>query len=133
MKQLLILFTVFAGLFILSSCSTVLNSTTQEILLKSQPPNANILVDGKKFGTSPQFVNIDRGSNHVVKFQLDGYDVYETQITRKISFWFWGNALNAFIPGMLIDGFTGSMYTLLPDQIDVELTPAKIEDPVKKK
>ena len=107
--------------------------TSQELVLKSNPPNANIIVDGKKFGTSPQMVNVDRGKNHVVKFQLDGYEIYETQVTRKISFWFWGNALNGFIPGMVIDMFTGSMYNLLPDNIDVELTPAKVEVSEKKR
>jgi hypothetical protein len=110
-----------------------MHSTSQDLVLNSNPPNANIIIDGKKFGTSPQLVNIDRGTNHVVKFQLDGFEIYETQVTRKISFWFWGNALNGFIPGMVIDMFTGSMYNLLPDDIDVELTPVKIEVPVKKK
>jgi PEGA domain len=133
MKRLLILLLASISLFVLSSCATVMHSTTEEIMLKSQPPNANITVDGKKFGTSPQLVNIDRSSNHVVKFQLDGYQDYETQVTRKISFWFWGNALNGFIPGMVIDTFTGSMYNLLPDEINVELTPAKVEAPVKKR
>ena len=81
----------------------------------------------KKFGLTPQIVNLERGSNHVVKLELDGYEVYETQITRKISFWFWGNALNGFIPGMVTDMFTGSMYNLLPEKISVELIQAKQE------
>jgi hypothetical protein len=116
-----------------SACSTVLNTTTQEIELKTTPPNAKITVDGKKFGMSPQQVNIDRGTNHVIRFELEGYETYETQLTRKISFWFWGNALNGFVPGMIIDMFTGSMYNLLPENINVELVPAKVEAPVKKK
>ncbi len=121
------------GLMLLSACSTIMHSTSQELELKSNPPNAKITVDGKKFGTSPQLVNIDRGANHIVKFELEGYEIYETQITRKISFWFWGNALNGFIPGMVIDMFTGSMYNLLPDKIDVELTPTKVAEPLKKR
>lgn len=114
-------------------CATMLNTTTQEVELKSNPPNAKVTVDGKKFGTSPQIVNIDRGSDHVVKFELDGYQTYETQLTRKMSLWFWGNALNGFIPGMVIDYFTGSLYDLLPEQVTTELTPAKIELPIKKR
>lgn len=104
-----------------SACSTVLNTTTQEVEIKSNPANAKITIDGKKYGTTPQIVNIDRGSNHVIKFELEGYQTYETQLTRKISFWFWGNALNGFIPGMIIDMFTGSMYNLLPGKIETEL------------
>jgi uncharacterized protein YceK len=133
MRRLFILILVISGAIALSACSTVLNTTTQDVELKTTPPNAKITVDGKKFGTSPQVVNIDRGSNHVVKIELDGYETYETQLTRKISFWFWGNALNGFIPGMIIDMFTGAMHNLLPDKIEIELIPAKVEIPVKKK
>ncbi|MDP2038254.1 MAG: PEGA domain-containing protein [Ignavibacteria bacterium] len=115
----------------LSNCSTVLNTTTQDVEIKTVPANAKITIDGKKFGTTPQVVNIDRGSNHVVKLDLDGFEPYETQLTKKISIWFWGNALNGFLPGMLIDMFTGSMYNLLPEGISVELQAAKPE-PQKK-
>lgn len=131
MKKLYLLITI--GLLSLTGCSTMINTTTQEVELKSNPPNAKITVDGKKFGTSPQVVNIDRNSDHVIKFELDGYEPYETQLTRKMSLWFWSNALNGFIPGMAIDYFTGSIYNLLPEQVATELTPAKVETPVKKK
>lgn len=121
---------MFIALF-LSNCSTVLNTTTQDVEIKSVPANAKITIDGKKFGTTPQVVNIDRGSNHVIKLDLDGFEPYETQLTKKISIWFWGNALNGFLPGMVIDMFTGSMYNLLPEGISVELQAAKPEPPKK--
>ncbi len=111
----------------LSSCSTVLNTTTQDVEIKSNPANAKITVDGKKFGTTPQVINLERGNNHIVKLELEGYEAYETQLTRKISFWFWGNALNGFLPGMLIDMFTGSMHNLLPEKVDVELTQQAVK------
>lgn len=134
MKRILLFIFLIGYAILLNSCSTFINSTTQEIEIKSNPVNAKIIVDGKKYGTTPQKLNLDRGSNHVVKLDLDGYEVYETQLTKKISFWFWGNALNGFIPGMLIDMITGSMYNLLPDKIDVELTtlPAKLDKGTKK-
>jgi hypothetical protein len=117
----------------LASCSTVLNTTTQDVEIKSTPVNAKILIDGKKFGTTPQTVNLERGSNHIVKLELDGYEPYETQLTRKIAFWFWCNALNGFIPGMITDMFTGSLYNILPESINVELQQAKPAVPNKKK
>jgi len=117
---------------LLCSCSTILNTTTQGVELRTNPQNAKITIDGKKFGTTPQIVNLDRGSNHIIKFDLDEHDSYEIQLTRKISFWFWCNILNGFLPGMITDMFTGSMYNLLPEKIDVELTPAKVEQKKKK-
>jgi len=118
---------------LMTNCSTVLNTTTQDVEIQSVPANAKITIDGKKFGTTPQVVNIDRGSNHIIKLDLDGYEVYETQLTKKISSWFWVNALNGFIPGMAIDMFTGSMYKLLPEGVSVELTPAKPDASKKSK
>jgi uncharacterized protein YceK len=131
MRKLCIATFIFLLIIIFSGCSTALNSTTQEVELKTTPANAKVTIDGKKFGTTPQVVNIDRGSNHTVKFDFDGFESYEIQLTRKISFWFWGNALNGFIPGMLIDMFTGSMYNLLPEKVEIELTPAKVEQKKK--
>lgn len=129
------LINLLAGLLILglNACSTVMHSTTQEVEFVSDPPNARISIDGMKFGTSPQKVNLERGANHVVIFELEGYAIYETQVTKKISLWFWGNALNGFIPGMTIDMFTGAMYNLLPEKMEVQLTPAKVEETKKKK
>lgn len=133
MRRVFVLILALSSLLTLGACSTVLNTTSQEVELKTTPPNAKITIDGKKFGMSPQVVNLERGSNHVIKFELDGFESYETQLTRKISFWFWGNALNGFIPGMIVDMFTGSMYNLLPEKISVDLTPAKVEAPAKKR
>ncbi len=133
MKKIFIVLSLSIVMLQYIGCSTVMHSTTQSIELKTNPPNAKITIDGKKFGTSPQVVNIDRGTNHIIKFELDGYETYETQATRKVSNWFWLNALNGFLPGMVIDMFTGSMYNILPENIDVELTPAKVVDEKKKK
>lgn len=132
MKRFGVLFFAITISIFFNACSTVLNTTTQELEIKTTPPNAKITIDGKRFGLTPQVVNNDRGSNHVVKIELDGYETYETQITRKISIWFWGNVLNGFIPGMVTDMFTGAMYNLHPENINVELIPAKPEKPTKK-
>jgi hypothetical protein len=133
MKKVFIILSALIAIVTFNACSTVFNSTTQSLMLKTDPPNAKITIDGKKFGTSPQTVNIDRGTNHIIKFELDGFETYETQATRKISNWFWLNALNGFLPGMVIDMFTGSMYNILPSGIDVELTTAKVIEEKKKK
>ena len=109
-----------------------MNTTTQEVEIKSTPANAKIVIDGRKFGTTPQTVNIERGKDHIIKLSLDGYDLYETQMTGKISAWFWFNVFNGIIPGMLVDMITGSMYSLYPETINIELQQAKPAVPNKK-
>ena len=133
MKYIFIILSVCIGLAGFNACSTIFNTTTQEIELNSNPPNAKIYVDGKIFGTTPQVINIERGVNHTVKFELEGFEAYETQITRQMSNWFWFNALNGFIPGMSVDLLTGAMYSLFPDEMNAELSPSKVETKTKKK
>lgn len=118
---------------LLCSCSTMINTSTQEISIKSTPANAKLFIDGKKFGTTPQVVNIERGSIHVVKLEMQGYEPYETQITKRMSSWVWANVFNGFLPGFAVDYLSGSLYYLLPESLDIPLTPLPvIEKPVKK-
>ncbi len=133
MKRVFLILLLISVSQVFNACSTVLNTTSQNVEIKSEPPNAKITIDGKKFGTTPQVVNVERGNNHLIKLELDGYDTYETQLTRKISTWFWFNVLNGIIPGMVTDMFTGAMYNLLPDIVEVELQPAKVIEPPAKK
>lgn len=133
MRKLFLFILVLIAFVFINACSTVFHSTTQSIELKTNPPNAKITIDGKRFGNTPQVVNLDRGKDHIIKFDLDGYETYETQTTRKLSNWFWVNALNGFIPGMAIDMFTGSMYNILPESVDAELSTAKVIEEKKKK
>ena len=125
--------TLLGFITLFCSCSTVINTTTQEFGIKSTPGNAKLTIDGRKFGTCPQVVNIERGINHVVKLELAGYEPYEIQITTKLSPWVWTNILNGFVPGFTIDYLTGSLNDLYPDSVEVSLNPApKVESPPKR-
>lgn len=116
-----------------ASCATLINTTTQEVELQSVPPGAKITIDNKKFGITPQRVSLERGADHVVRFELDGYEPYETQITKRISYYTWLNAFNLWVSGLTIDYFTGGMYDLYPEKSEALLQPEKkIEKPVKK-
>ncbi len=132
MKKLNI-YLVLPILLMLCGCSTVMNSTTQEIEIISTPPNAKLTIDGRRFGTTPQIVNIERGSNHTVKLELPGHDSYEILLTTKLSDWVWLNALNGFIPGFTIDFLNGAMYNLHPSSLNIPLTILpEPKPPVKK-
>lgn len=133
MKRFVPFLLIIAAALMLNSCATLLNTTTQEIEIKSVPAGAKISIDNKKFGTTPQIVNIERKKDHTIKFELDGYQPYETQVTTKLSFWFWGNIVNGFIPGMTIDFLTGSMNSLIPDAVEAQLIPAEEKPAANKK
>jgi hypothetical protein len=133
MKYLQLTVTALICTVFFTGCSTVFNTSTQMVELNTMPYNAKIIIDGNKFGTTPQKVNLERGDTHLVRFELDGYEPYEIMLTQKVSNWVWLNVLNGFVPGWAIDMFSGSMYNVLPDKINAELPPAKPAPPTKKK
>jgi len=130
MMNRILIHSVIIGIALgLTSCATIINTTTQSVEIVSEPQNARLTIDGKKFGITPQVVNIERGNNHVIKLELDGYEPYETQVTRKISAWYWSNILNGFILGGIFDYLNGSMYELLPGRMQIQLQEAKPQPP----
>ncbi len=133
MKRYLIIIVLLVLSLGLQSCATLFNTPSQKVEIITTPPNAKLVIDGKKFGTTPQVVNIERKNDHVIKIELDGYELYETQITTKLSFYFWGNIFNGIIPGLIIDMFTGSMYDLFPEALNIQLQEAKPQPSTKKK
>lgn len=128
-----ILFLIIPLSMLFASCATLINTTTQDIEIQSVPTAAKITIDSKKFGITPQKVNLERGSNHVIRLEMDGFEPYETQVTKKISYYTWLNAFNLWIPGLTIDYFNGAMYDLTPEKTEaIMLVEKKIEKPGKK-
>jgi hypothetical protein len=57
---------------------------------------------------------------------LDGYQPYETVLTRKTSGWVAGNIVLGGLIGLAIDFATGGAYILSPEQINAELEKSSI-------
>ncbi len=53
---------------------------------------------------------------------MEGYQTYETTLKRKLDGWIFGNILLGGIIGIVVDAASGSMYSLSPKDVTVELT-----------
>jgi len=107
-------------------CATIVHGTTQGVGISSTPTNAKVLVDGQSYGNAPVTAELSRKKSHVVRIELDGYEPYETTITRDMSGWVIGNVLSWGILGIVIDAVSGGIYELSPDQIDPTLKTAGV-------
>ncbi len=57
-----------------TSCATILRKDTlQEVNFTTNPPNADIFVDGKKIGTSPLAIPLETTEEHSIEYRLNGY------------------------------------------------------------
>lgn len=110
----------------LSSCASVLNGSTQKIPVTSTPTGANVSVDGQLAGLTPTRVNVKRKRSHIVTVSKVGYEPEHVYLSREISP---AVAGNLFIPGGLIgwgvDAASGAQYKMVPDAVNVHLTPTR--------
>lgn len=121
MKRFLLLFASFGLVLSLISCATIMKGSSQDINFSSNPAGAQIKINGVSMGNTPMVLKLKSGKEHAVKLELNGYLPYETQITKSVSGWVWGNLLFGGIPGLIVDFATGGIYKLNQDQISAQL------------
>ncbi len=110
-----------AGL-IIASCATIMHGTSQDIGIMSKPTGATVIIDNKVQGSTPLVASLSRKSSHIVRINLEGYESFETTITRSTSGWVWGNIVFGGLIGLAVDAITGGLYKLKPEQIEGLMT-----------
>lgn len=105
----------------LAGCATIMHGTKQGVGISSMPSAAKVTVDNSVKGVTPVVLELSRKDNHIVKLELDGYQAYETTLTRKTSGWVWGNIVFGGIPGLAVDAISGGLYVLTPEQISGQM------------
>ena len=105
----------------IAGCATVINGSTQDVLLASTPSGAKVTIDGTEQGVTPLSTSLKRKDKHTVRLELEGYAPYELAFSRGVSGWIAGNILLGGLIGVAVDAITGSMYVLKPDQVQTTM------------
>lgn len=117
----LVLVVVTAGLA--SGCATIIKGPTQSIPVSSDPPAADILLDGRVVGQTPKVLALKRDSNYLIGIQKPGYEQQTVPVVRNIGGAVWGNVIAGGLVGWGVDAATGAQYTLVPASVSVRLLP----------
>ena len=118
-----------AGAAMLSSCATLVNGTTQNVRIESEPPGAQVKIDNVPIGTTPTSIDLKRGDVHQVTIEKEGFIAHNETISQSTSGWFAGDILAGGLIGMFIDWSTGGMYNLTPQDISPGLVKAAETSP----
>ena len=105
-----------------SSCATIVSGSKQNVKFSSTPAAATIFIDEVEVGKTPFEIKLARKSEHTVMLKLEGYQTYETKLTKKFNGWYIGNILIGGVIGLIIDPITGAMYNLSPDEVNAQMT-----------
>lgn len=113
--------------FVSTACASIMQGTTQAVGMSSSPSGADVVVSGVSMGQTPLVADLRRKDHHIVRIELDGYEPFETTLSRGVSGWVVGNVLFGGLIGLAVDAISGGMYKLTPEQVSANLNRADIE------
>lgn len=109
------------ALALISGCATIVKGTTAKIPVASDPPGADVLVDGNLVGQTPTAVVLKKTSDHLVTVQKVGYQPQSVPVVQTVGGAVWGNILAGGLIGWGVDASDGAQYNLIPTTIAVKL------------
>lgn len=121
-------FTVIA-LMGMAGCATMLKGSSAPVNINSAPIGANVEIKTSNGvvitgGQTPMTTKLVKGKDYTVTISLDGYEPKTVSILKgDIDFGtaVCGNLLCTGLLGLLVDHFSGAMYKLEPNTINVSL------------
>jgi uncharacterized protein YceK len=113
LKMLMVSMVGLSLSFLATGCASIFSGTNQTRTVTSYPPGVVVKEDGKTLGVTPVDLKLKRGDDHVLTYELPGYETVtcKTQTTfNPVSLL---NFFNYFI-GVLVDWPTGALYNIEP-------------------
>lgn len=104
-----------------TGCATVVKGSHQGVPVSSDPPGADVLVDGNLVGQTPLKVEMKRKHDHLVTIQKTGYRPKSVAVVKDVGGAVWGNIIAGGLIGWGVDASTGAQYNLTPRTISVSL------------
>jgi uncharacterized protein YceK len=118
-------------LLLTSGCATLLQGTTQQIMVSSTPAGATVVVDGSMRFTTPAALDLARKESHKLEINLDGYHPEIVNLRSVSSNMAAGNIVAGGLIGFAVDYSNGAAFRLVPELVKVNLRPIEVvsQDP----
>ncbi len=106
-------------------CATIVDGTDQKVPVTSNPPGANVMVDGGSTVTTPTDLKLSRREAHSLLISMPGYHSERVSMKRELSGAIFGNIILGGIVGGVADLASGASHHLEPKEVHVELQKIK--------
>ena len=117
---------LLAFLVLFNSCATIVSGSRQWISFDSEPVSATVFINEVEIGKTPVQKKLKRNQEYQILIKLDGYEPYETILTKKFNAWYLGNILIGGLVGLIVDASTGAIFKLTPDEINARMSNATV-------
>jgi hypothetical protein len=107
--------------FAVGGCATVINGTSQDYEMSSQPQGAKVTLSNGQSCVSPCKISLKRRNDLTATVELDGYKTEKVYIQSRTGGAGVGNILLGGVIGAGVDASNGSMNSLYPRPLNVKL------------
>lgn len=122
---------------LLSGCATIVGENEERIFIDSNPAQSPFIITDSSgriaaSGTTPQYVMLKKadgsyfgGIRYTLVLSRPGYSSEVVPLRTRFSHWYtFGNLVFLGVPGwLLVDPFSGAMYTFRQDRLHIQLRP----------
>lgn len=120
-KALVLLVGCMLAVGLLSSCATIIDGKTQQIVIDSNVKGATIKIDDVVMGKTPATITLKKQKvPRRLTIEKNGHETKVVIMGKKTSPWFWANIFVGLV-GSSTDSSTGAMYNYAPDGYFIEL------------
>ena len=115
---------------LLHGCAAILGSKTNNVVAVSEPPGAEVYVDGVRAGVTPDTIQVESKKSHTVAFRLPGFREESCTLTSSVDGgWVILDVLLGGLVGVIVDAATSEWNELTKKSCSVVLTPVSGANP----
>jgi predicted small secreted protein len=111
---------VFVACFFVTSCATLFKGTKEDVRFESKPTNAEVWIDGVKFGNAPIAVTLESKKTYTIEFRL-GEKTKTVRLTNHMSAGYLVLDILAGLVPVIIDAATGAWMKLDSNDVIVDI------------
>jgi hypothetical protein len=123
MKKYFFIFAYIITLAVLfSSCATLIGPKTNTLSLSSNPPNANVYINGANLGTTPLKLDLIPNKTYTIEYKKEGFKTVTRTVSSQVNIgWIVLDFFVGFFMSIIIDAITGDWKSLDQNSVNVEL------------
>ena len=106
-----------------TGCATLFGESTRTVAFSSNPPEAEVLIDGVSYGRTPISIDLDNHNSRTVVFRRDGYQDVACNLNASVGAgWVILDVLGGLVP-VVVDAATGAWRSLDQGACNVNMVP----------
>jgi hypothetical protein len=124
-KNIFTIISIATLILLIPGCATLFGPKTHSLSVSSEPPNAEVYVNGFKMGSTPIELSLKADKSYSIEYRMEGYQSITRVVNTKVGAgWIVLDILGGLIP-VVVDAATGNWNQLDQDAVNAVLVEQK--------